>query len=247
MQPQRLSDPLPAGIEVFQLALELAAPLSATDWALLSGEECARALRFHKHDDKVRFVTTRAALRLLLGERLRYPPQLLRFGANAYGKPSLEAEVLSNPAIFFNVSHAGSFALIALSERAPVGVDIEHRDPHCDVTGLSLLVLSELERLLPGDRRVDFFECWTTKEAVLKALGFGIAEHLQQLSVLRSDSTKGACYDIRHEGMGWPRVHALRLDPPTGYAAALAWQPDSAGHAAQGTALCACNSRARTR
>jgi len=229
MQPQRLRDSLPAGIDVFQLALDLEAPLSDADWALLSEEEGVRALRFLRHGDKVRFVVTRAALRRLLGARLRRRPQTLRFVTNSYGKPRLEAACSSNPAIFFNVSHAGSFALIALSERAPVGVDIERRDPPCDAVGLSLQALSAFERQLPDDRRVDFFECWATKEAVLKALGLGVAEHLQQLSVLRSESAGDSCYDIRHEGMDWPRVNALRLDSPPGYAATLAWQPDGMG------------------
>ena len=115
MQPQRLPDSLPAGIDVFQLALDLDAPLSDADWALLSEEEGVRALRFLRHGDKVRFVVTRAALRRLLGARLRRRPQTLRFVTNSYGKPRLEAACSSNPAIFFNVSHAGSFALIALS------------------------------------------------------------------------------------------------------------------------------------
>jgi len=228
MQPQRLPDPLPAGIEVFQLELDLVAPLSYADWALLSEEEGRRALRFHKHDDKVRFVATRAALRRLLGVRLRCRPQTLGFVTNPYGKPRLEAACSSNPAICFNVSHAGRFALIALSELAPVGVDIERRDPHCDVSELSLQTLSALERQLSDDRCVDFFECWATKEAVLKALGLGVAEHLQRLSVLRPESAGEACYDIRHEGP-WPRVNALRLDSPPGYAATLAWQADGVG------------------
>lgn len=229
MLPQRLPDSLPAGIEVFQLALDLAAPLSDADWALLSEEEGVRALRFHRHDDRVRFVATRAALRRLLGARLRCRPQVLVFVTNRYGKPRLESACSSSPAMCFNVSHAGDFALIALSERAPVGVDIERRDPQCDVIGLSLQALSALERQLPDERRVDFFECWTAKEAVLKALGLGVAEHLQRLSVLRSESAEGCRFEIHHEGMDWPRVNALRLDSPPGYAATLAWQPDGMG------------------
>ena len=229
MQPRRLPDSLPPGIDVFQLALDLAAPLSDADWGLLSEEEGVRALRFHRHDDKVRFVATRVALRRLLGARLRCRPQTLRFVTNPYGKPRLEAACSSNPPVFFNVSHAGSFALIALYERAPVGVDIERRDPRCDVIGLSAQALSVFERRLSDDRHIDFFECWTAKEAVLKALGLGVAEHLQQLSVLKLGPAEGASYDIRHEGMDWPRVSALRLDSPPGYAATLAWQPDGKG------------------
>ena len=40
---------------------------------------------------------------------------------------------------------------------------------------------------------------------------------------------EGVAKLIRHEGMDWPRVSALRLDSPPGYAATLAWQPDGKG------------------
>ncbi len=229
MQPQPLPDLLPAGIQVFQLALDLAAPLLAGDQALLSAEEGERALRFHRHEDKVRFVAARAALRRLLGARMRCCPQSLRFTANKYGKPRLAVACSADPAPYFNVSHAGDFALIALSDRVPVGVDIERRDPHCDVAGLSRQVLSTLERQLPGERRLDFFEYWTAKEAVLKAMGLGVTEHLQRLSVLLPERASEHRYDLRREGLEGPGVDVLRLDSPFGYAAALAWQPDAKG------------------
>lgn len=229
MQPQRLPDSLPVGVEVFQLALNLAAPLPEADWALLSEEERLRAQRFYKHDDKVRFVATRAALRLLLGARLHCCPQTLRFVTNPYGKPRLEMGCSSPPGIYFNVSHSGGFALISLSERLPVGIDIERRDPQCDVVGLSWQTLSAFEQQLPDDQRVDFFECWATKEAVLKALGLGIAEHLQQLSVLRPGITEDPFYEIRFEDLDLRRVNAFRLDSPPGYAATLAWPADGMG------------------
>ncbi|WP_454694300.1 4'-phosphopantetheinyl transferase family protein [Achromobacter aegrifaciens] len=229
MQPQRMSDPLPTGIQVFLLALDPIAPVADNDQALLSAEERARALRFRRHGDKVRFVASRATLRRLLGARVHCSPQSLRFAVNKYGKPRLDVACSGDPAPYFNVSHAGDFALIALSDWVPVGIDIERRDPHCDVAGLSRQVLSALERQLPGERRLDFFECWTAKEAVLKALGLGVAEHLQRLSVFLPKPASGRRYDLRCEGLEGPDVNVLRLDSPSGYAAALAWQPDAKG------------------
>ncbi|ADP15914.1 4'-phosphopantetheinyl transferase superfamily protein 2 [Achromobacter xylosoxidans A8] len=229
MQPRQLSDLLPAGIQVFQLALDLAAPLADSDQALLSREEAERALRFHRHGDKVRFVSARAALRRLLSARLNCYPGRLRFAANKHGKPRLDVACSADPAPYFNVSHAGGFALIALSDSVPVGVDIERRDPHCDVASLSRLVLSTHELESPEERRLDFFDCWTAKEAVLKALGLGVAEHLQRLSVFGPGPAGGSCYALHRENLEGPNVDVLRLDSPSGYAAALAWQPDAKG------------------
>ncbi len=229
MQPQQLSDWLPAGIQAFQLELDLAAPLADHDLALLSREETGRAQRFHRHGDKVRFVSVRAALRRLLGARLNCRPESLRFAANKHGKPRLDVACSADPAPCFNVSHAGGYALIAMSDVVPVGIDIERRDPHCDVAGLSKLVLSTQELELPDEARLDFFDCWTAKEAVLKALGLGVAEHLQRLSVLDPRPAEAGRYELRRDALQGPRVDVLRLASPSGYAAALAWQPDTKG------------------
>ncbi|WP_158598541.1 4'-phosphopantetheinyl transferase superfamily protein [Achromobacter sp. K91] len=229
MQPRQLPDPLPTGIQVFQLAVDLAAPVAESDLALLSSEETARAQRFHRHGDKVRFVSARAALRRLLGARLDCRPERLRFAANKHGKPRLDVACSADPAPYFNVSHAGDYALIALSDSVPVGVDIERRDPNCDFAGLSRLVLSMQECELPAARRLDFFDCWTAKEAVLKALGLGVSEHLQRLSVLAPDPGEGSRYALRRVDLQGPCVDVLRLGAPSGYAAALAWQPDAKG------------------
>lgn len=228
MQLQRLSDVLPEGIDVFRLKLELEAPLADADWALLGEDEGVHALRLRQHADRVRFVSTRAALRLLIGGRLRRRPQDLKFAVSRFGKPRLAGACSAEPDLHFNVSHAGEFALLAISESVPVGVDIERRDMALDVSVLLPQTLSALEWQLPPEQRVDFFECWTAKEAVLKALGLGVAEHLQQLSVLAPEPvavTDGVCrYRLRHDAINWPTLVAQRLTSPAGYAASLAWR-----------------------
>jgi 4'-phosphopantetheinyl transferase len=224
MQPQRLPDAVPEGIEVFRLALDLQARLADADWAVLGQEEGAHALRLHRHADRIRFVSTRAALRRLIGERLNRRPQDLTFVTNRFGKPSLPCACSGEPELHFNVSHAGEFALLAISRNAPVGIDIERRDTALDVDSLLPQTLSAAERQLPADQRVDFFECWTAKEAVLKALGLGVSEHLQQLSILASATTGAGRYRLHHDAKAWPVLAAQRLMPPTGYAASLAWQ-----------------------
>lgn len=219
MSLQPWPEPLPESLAVFQLQLDVAAPIADADWALLDADEGARAQRLRRHADRVRFVCTRAALRRVLGQRLKRRPQALAFSTNRFGKPALAG----GEPLHFNVSHAGSFALLALSAHLAVGVDIERRDGDVDVAALQPLTLSPLELQQNDEQRVEFFDCWTAKEAVLKALGLGAANHLRQLAVLPPQSPGGRAYQLLHDEMAWPVLTALRLAAPSGYAAALAW------------------------
>lgn len=214
----RLSEPVPADVELFLLVLEPAAPIPDADWAVLSEDEGDRALRFRQHADRVRFVRTRATLRRVLATRLRSRPEALRFSAGGHGKPRLKAR-----SMHFNVSHAGEHALIALSAQRAVGVDIERRDPQLDVASLATQVLSPLERQLEDVQRLDFFETWVAKEAVLKLLGLGVAEYLQNISVMTPEVSGDARYRLCSDANGWPELVACRLKAPEGYSAALAW------------------------
>ncbi|GAB3386918.1 4'-phosphopantetheinyl transferase family protein [Azotobacter armeniacus] len=225
MQPLQLPESLAPDVDVWRLDLELAAPVADADWIVLDQEEGVRALRFHRHEDRVRFVATRAALRRLLAARLQCTPQALHFGANPHGKPRLVGEPGGEVAMDFNVSHAGGFALIALSRRGAVGVDIERCNPDFDTVSLEPQVLSPLEHQMGANRRPGFFERWVVKEAVLKALGLGVAEHLKQLTVLKPEQDDGRSYGLHHACSEWPSVGAWRLEAPPGYAAALAWTP----------------------
>lgn len=226
MQPLRLPEGAPAGAEVFCLELDLEAEVPGADLHLLSEDEGARARRYRQHADQVRFVRTRAALRRLLAERLNTGASSLRFMLNHHGKPRLRGGCAADPALHFNVSHAGRAALIALSRQGAIGVDIERRDPGLDVLALQAHLLSAAERRTSPPERPEFFDCWSAKEALLKALGLGVTEYLQQLSVLLP--RHGAHYRVHSEQAAWPRLAACRLPVPDGYAAALAWtQPRS--------------------
>jgi 4'-phosphopantetheinyl transferase len=201
-------------IEVVRLDLDLAAAWIDADWDVLTSDERARALRFLRHEDRVRMIATRAALRRLLGERIGAAPAALRFEAGPRGKPRLV-----DAGYEFNVSHSGAHALIAISPHLPVGVDIERIDETADVAGLASIALTADERVSLD--RAGFFTRWVVKEAALKALGLGIAEKLQAFSVWPG---QGDLYDLRHDEAEWSDLRAARIEAPQGYAAALAWR-----------------------
>jgi 4'-phosphopantetheinyl transferase len=210
-----LPESITTGIEAWLLELDLRLPVPDSELVLLSEEERLRALRFRRHEDCVRSIATRAALRRLLGAHLMLPPADLRFVVNACGKPRLDIE----SGIEFNVSHSGSFALIALSTVGQVGVDIECRDREVDAENLAVYVFSAFERRVALQTGEDFIQRWVAKEAVLKALGCGISDHLQSVSVLPS---RGEAYEITQDQTQWAEIKAWRLLAPDGYAAALA-------------------------
>lgn len=220
MQRLRLAETLPAGLTVWQLSLDLEAPVADEDYRLLSQAEWQRACRLRHHADVVRAVVTRAALRRLLSAHTGIAPEKLVFSENAYGKPLLK----SAHGLAFNVSHAGGYALIALAACGQVGVDIERCRPEAELASLSGLVLSPSERL--GHARdgfaMPFMERWVVKEAVLKALGLGIADHLQALSITSSLGPTGA-YHLEHSLPISSPLQAWPLPAPSGYAAALGY------------------------
>lgn len=222
MQAQPLPETVPAGLEVWMLSVDLAAPLAADDLALLSEEEQARASRYRRHADRQRAVSGRAALRRLLGARLRREPSTLRFTASRYGKPALQEGGAA-----FNLAHSGDCVLIALADGdtlEAVGVDVERHDDSLDFTALAAYAFTAEERAALAETQhaptAAFFANWAAKEAVLKAVGVGIAEHLQALSIrCGADGRLDGTHAIR----GWPRLRGQALSLVPGYAAAVAW------------------------
>ena len=131
--------------------------------AILSPDELTRAARFRFETDRIRWTRTRSALRSILGRCLNQPPRGLQFLSGSHGKPSLHPE----SHLHFNLSHAGEYALIAVAETTPVGVDIERIRPKVDIAAL-LRRLSETD--LP-DTIPALYQRWTQREARSKAAG----------------------------------------------------------------------------
>lgn len=215
LQRLHLHDDIPDQIEAWQLKLDLRMPFLDADWILLSKSERDHAMRFHLHADQVRSVATRALLRKLLAEKIRVRPEALRFVINDYGKPALQ----DHDRIEFNVSHSGDFALIAISTAGSVGVDIERYDRRIDVKNLGEFVFTPAERKIPLKTTEAFINHWVMKESVLKALGVGIADHLQTISIVPNDTEH--CH-IVHASPQWKSLRVWRIQAPEGYAAALA-------------------------
>jgi 4'-phosphopantetheinyl transferase len=205
--PLLLPPTVPAHVRVWQVDV-------ARDEVRLDGlnaVERARCLHYRQHASRVRFAETRLALRALLGERLGIVPDAVAFVAGEHGKPLLEDDLLH-----FNVSHAGCYALIALSDTTPVGIDIERIDSERAYDDLAGQYYSPPEQAACKGDPAHFFQLWSCKEAVVKAWGTGILDGLPALSA----SADGiSFYPAAAEH---PPTRVWRIAAPQGYAAALA-------------------------
>lgn len=208
-------------VHVWRVDLEAARQAQPTLLAMLSPDELERAGRFHFDRDRLQFSATRAVLRGLLAAYTRCEPLALEFAAGANGKPALTTPA----AIAFNVSHSGVWAVIALSRRGAVGVDIEAERPLDDRDTLATQFFSaaesaRLRALVPSERDRAFFTCWSRKEAYVKAVGDGLSYPLEAFDV-----TFAPAEPVRLTVPGDPAETARwtleALPAPPGYAAAL--------------------------
>lgn len=147
----------------------------AADRALLSRSERGRADRFHFECDRNRYTSGRAFLRRQLATILKCSPEALTFVEGPWGKPAL-----SCGSVAFNLSHSGPLAVLAISTRGPVGIDVELIDRKGDLRQLSKSCFVEdecavLEKLDTADFRPRFFAFWTAKEALMKLTGQGMS------------------------------------------------------------------------
>lgn len=153
----------------------------------LSGPERERAARFVFDRDRRRFIIARARLRQLLAQRLGMEPESIELVYGARGKPAI-ARRPTDPDLRFNVSHCDDVAIYAFSYGRDVGVDIERVRilPDADQIAARFFSCREHETyraLASHDRPLGFFNCWTRKEAFIKALGDGLAHPLHEFDV----------------------------------------------------------------
>jgi 4'-phosphopantetheinyl transferase len=105
-------------------------------------------------------------------------PGQLQFRYGAHGKPALTDGADDTPR--FNISHSGDVALLGICEGREIGVDIEFWRDLRDEEALarryfSVGEVNEYCELSPGEQTAGFFNCWSRKEAYIKALGRGLS------------------------------------------------------------------------
>ena len=173
--------------EIVVFRLDVGAEAVRASAALLSVPERQRASRFVFERDRHRFIVARARLRELLAGRLGVRPDAVELVYGAQGKPAL-APCFAGPGLRFNVSHSDDLAVYAFSRGREIGVDVEAVREMRDADDIAARFFSRRENeayraLDPRDRPQGFFNCWTRKEAFIKAIGDGLYHPLDRFDV----------------------------------------------------------------
>jgi 4'-phosphopantetheinyl transferase len=167
-------------IDVWLVKVSEHLSLLRTYSAFLQADEIARANRYLRKEDHDRFIISRAALRLILSKYTGQQAEAIKFALEPNRKPYMPG---SN--IQYNLSDSGDQVLIAIS-RHPVGVDVEYIKPtfYYDTILPLNFNQAEVDFINEADSSHRFFILWTRKEAILKATGIGLTDHLKQVPSL---------------------------------------------------------------
>ncbi|MFN3926110.1 MAG: 4'-phosphopantetheinyl transferase family protein [Pseudanabaenaceae cyanobacterium] len=132
--------------------------------ALLSEMERQQLLSFYSPKRYKEYIIGRAYLRLLLAAYLKVPPPAIAIAHTVYGKPYIPQAHLQ-----FNLSHSQGLVVYGISWQYLLGVDIEYIYRSCNYRTLS-------KRYFQGSvaNLEEFWQLWTQKEAIGKAMGVGI-------------------------------------------------------------------------
>ena len=223
--PKKLILPSNA-VHVWRASLHVSASYLHTLEGTLTADECARAERFYFQKHREHFIAGRGLLRNILSRYLDRKPDRLRFCYNSYGKPALTEET-GTEGLCFNLSHSHRIALYAITRDREIGIDIEYFRPNVETEKLAERFFSPREaavlRALPEHlQREGFFNCWTRKEAYIKAEGKGMSIPLSAFDVSLTPGEPAALLRTQNHPQETARWSLQALNPAPGYAAALA-------------------------
>jgi 4'-phosphopantetheinyl transferase len=191
---------------------------------LLSPDEIQRANRFRFAEHRRRFVIARGCLRQLLGKYLQCDARELVFAYSAEGKPSLDVRHRTD--LRFNVSHSGEVAAFGFTLARNVGIDVELIRRDVDIDEIPKRFFSSTEQnwmsSLQGEAKVQgFFNCWTRKEAYIKAVGTGLSLPLRDFDVSLLPEGPARLLATRPDATLASRWHMASLDFGPEYKAAV--------------------------
>lgn len=215
-------------VHVWRASLKQAASCVQSLQQTLSVDEQGRAERFHFQKDREHFIVARGLLRAILSHYLGREPGDLSFCYNQNGKPAL-GEAHGGDTLRFNLSHSHGIALYAVTQNRDIGVDLEYirADFPCEQIAERFFSPQENSalRMIPAHMKHQaFFNCWTRKEAYIKATGKGLSIPLDQFDVTLAPGEPAVLLNTKwnsQEACRWS-LQELSLSPD--YAAAIAFE-----------------------
>ena len=187
-----------------------------------------RAASFSDARVREEWLATYIALRLLIERAAGAQWRGATFNRATRGKPLLDGAPLG-----FSLSHAPGLALIGMSPRGNIGVDIERtrqvrigaeRRARIEEAGAALS-----DAPLPSEGSARFLQAWVRLEAFAKAEGCGIGRLLTRLGILGTDaaaraqpvSAQALALALRAEPQSAATVHDMAIGEDNFAAVAL--------------------------
>ncbi len=159
---------------------------------LLSATEREQETRFYFGRDSLRYLITRALVRIVLSRYVSIPPSEWIFSANAYGRPEIVNTQGRDACLSFNISHSHGLIVLGVTKQRALGVDVENfrvrrapieiADHYFTPKEVAALAAAPLR-----EQQYRFFEYWTFKEAYIKARGMGLSLPLDKFWFQYSD------------------------------------------------------------
>ncbi len=213
-------------VHVWRVSLEVDAAEVKSLAPVLSDDERARAARFSFHKDRENFTVARGILRVLLGRYLDLEPARLEFSYGPHGRPTLRDNNVVNE-FCFNVSHSRGLALYAFTRQRQIGIDVEWIRSEMASEQIAERFFAPQEvatlRSLASEVQLEaFFNCWTRKEAFIKASGEGLSLPLNRFAVSLTPGKPAEILNIEGEAETAALWSLTEIRPGTGYVAALA-------------------------
>jgi len=170
-------------IHIYRSSLESTADKLTESESLLSPDELQKAYRYKFEKDRDHYIAGRALLRRILGKYLNQSPDNIIFSYSEKGKPYIKESLVK-----FNLAHSGGKAVFAIAENTEVGIDIEYMRELPDAIHIAKRFFSDEEvnvllKVSEDEIRTAFFNCWTRKEAFIKAVGEGLSYPLKDFTV----------------------------------------------------------------
>lgn len=214
-------------VHIWQIALEQTIQKAKESAWVLSDNERQRAECFHFERHRRRFLVSHIALRQILARYTGMEPKHIQYQFTHYGKPHLSKDAQSN--IEFNLSHSYERAMVAISKRQPVGVDIEYIRPTDDIASLAKRYFSPKEYQqfteLPKEKMLlGFFNAWTRKESYIKAIGEGLSCSLETFDVSLKPGEPAQLLSIANDPQKASSWTLRDVKAEVGYVAAFAVQ-----------------------
>ena len=165
-------------------------------WKPLSDQEKTQAEKFINKPLRDRYVMSHGLLRYLLSFYVGSKPHEIEYSVNQFGKPFLKEESYR---VQFNMSHSKDYAAYIMVLDCQVGIDIEWKDKTINFEEISDLVLSPGEinsfhKLTPEGKFQTFYDIWTKKEAIVKAIGDGLSYPIKTIEIMNSTNNVKGCY-----------------------------------------------------